>query len=78
MTTSDEPGILPVEGKIGLTWRNARPCPECGHPWVIGMLLTTAEGAHQHTWYVCTYWASGPLTGRCGWTGYFIPEEQEQ
>jgi hypothetical protein len=61
------------------------PCPDCGQNKVIGYYFVTEEGHHMHTYYVCTYWASGAdpaggpykTTHRCGWSGWSIPTDED-
>lgn len=51
------------------------PCPKCGQRMIHGLLFVNERQEHMNTWYICAFWASGkPLgTGRCGWTGFFVP-----
>lgn len=62
------------ETKRGVTFTvDESPCPKCGAFDVVGFLLVTAEGAHQHTRYICTRWNVGEREA-CGWEGWVVPE----
>lgn len=71
----------PIEGAFGLDW----PCPDCGNVSLLGFLYLNQHGAHMHTHYVCTFWASEEDPGvymdpdhdstvnRCNWHGWVVP-----
>lgn len=54
------------------TFRADLPCPECGRYRILGYRLDNEHGAHMHTHYVCTFWASGAARA-CGWHGWTVP-----
>lgn len=57
----------PIDKRV---WDATLPCPDCGNMSVIGFLYLDQHGRHQHTHYVCTFWAA---KDRCGWHGWTVP-----
>ena len=72
----------PIDQRV---WDATLPCPNCGNTSVIGFLYLDQFGHHQHTHYVCTFWATpedksvylrpgyDASKDRCGWHGWSVP-----